>query len=118
MTKKIHIAEEFSSVPTGRVEDDGPFNGTTFRQKFLLPALKSKQRIIINIDGLFTYGHSFFDEAIAGLCRPKKPVGEGLPGEGLKAEEVAPYIELEANTDTALFFLPSLQRLIPRIVTA
>lgn len=107
---RVSIAEDFSTVPTGRFERDGDYNGTAFRQRFILPALRAGETIIINIDGLSTYGHSFFDEAIAGLSRP---VSEG--GEGLDFDLVTRQVALEALTETGRFFLNTLRRLMPSV---
>lgn len=70
----IDIASEFSAYPSGRFETDGQFNGELFRTKFLVPALskvakQGDQVVIVDIDGVRTFGSSFLEEAFAGLIR-------------------------------------------------
>lgn len=66
---KIDIAKEFSPVPLGRFPDDSPFNGTTFREQLLLPALKKLPQVQVVFDGAEGYGSSFLEEAFGGLIR-------------------------------------------------
>lgn len=66
---KISIARDFSTVPLGRFVDDSEFNGTTFREDFLIPALKDNNLIEIDLDGTEGYGSSFLEEAFGGLIR-------------------------------------------------
>ncbi len=65
----INIAEEFSDMPYGRYEVDGPDNGERFRKKFLLPAINDYDIVHVYMDGAMGYGSSFLDEAFAGLFR-------------------------------------------------
>lgn len=71
MIKEIRIAEDFSPYPSGRTDDDGPFNGTKFREDFLRPALNSGNEVIVVLDGVRSFGSSFFEEAFGGLIRLK-----------------------------------------------
>jgi hypothetical protein len=73
---KIDIAREFSPYPSGRTEQDGDANGKKFRERFLVPALRrvlansaSNEKLILDIDGVRTFGSSFLDEAIGGIVR-------------------------------------------------
>jgi hypothetical protein len=68
-TKVIDIGKDFSRYPAGRYQTDGPFNGESFRAKFLEPALKNKERITITLDNTAGYGSSFLEEAFGGLVR-------------------------------------------------
>ena len=68
-TEKIVIAEIFSPYPAGRYPDDGKFNGTTFRQDYLVPALQRFKRIEVVFDGVAGFGSSFLEEAFGGLIR-------------------------------------------------
>lgn len=66
---KIDIAEQFSDMPYGRYEIDGPDNGERFRKDFLVPALKGNNTVLIFMDGAMGYGSSFLDESFGGLVR-------------------------------------------------
>lgn len=68
-THRISIARDFSPYPAGRVPEDGPFNGTTFRDEVLLPAFKKHGNVAVDFDGLFSCGSSFLEEAFGGLLR-------------------------------------------------
>lgn len=77
MARKIHridLGKEFSQNPAGRTESDGPNSGEKFREKFLLPLLKSKDDSIIEIDlnDVYGLGSSFLEEAFGGLVRIHK----------------------------------------------
>lgn len=67
--KTISIADDFSSAPAGRFPDDGPYNGTRFRDEFLLPALRSGEDVVVSLDGVSGFGSSFLEEAFGGLVR-------------------------------------------------
>lgn len=68
MVKMISIAKDFSDVPWGRVPADGEFCGENFREKILLPALKrSREKVVVDLDGLEGLGSSFLEEAFGGL---------------------------------------------------
>ena len=108
MVKTINVAEDFSLVPSGRFDTDGPNNGTAFRRKFLVPALNAGYSVVIDIDGLLSYANSFFEEAIVGLCRS---VDEG--GEGFSLETVSRSLSLKAGSDVGKFWLPTILRLFP-----
>ena len=65
----IRVAQDFSRHPAGRTRADGPFSGEFFRQKFLVPGLRSGERLFIILDGARGYGSSFLEEAFGGLIR-------------------------------------------------
>lgn len=69
MTMSINIAREYTPYPGGRYPEDGKGNGTTFRQRFLLPVLRSGGHAEVVLDGAAGYPSSFLDEAFAGLVR-------------------------------------------------
>lgn len=71
MDKLIKVAKEFSDMPYGRYEKDGNNNGTRFRDEILIPALKSHDRVIIDLEGVLGSGSSFLDEAFGGLVRKR-----------------------------------------------
>ena len=67
--KTIDIGKDFSDTPWGRYDEDGPFNGTAFRENHLLPALISNETVEVRIDTVEGYGSSFLEEAFGGLIR-------------------------------------------------
>lgn len=69
---QIDLATQFSPYPSGRYPTDGKFNGQTFREEVLVPALKgasAADKLFINIDGVRTFGSSFLEEAFGGIVR-------------------------------------------------
>ena len=68
-TVNISIARDFSPSPAGRYESDGPFPGSLFLEKILLPAVRANDKVEINMDGTDGYGSSFLEEAFGGLVR-------------------------------------------------
>lgn len=69
MTHTIVIVSDFHPYPAGRYVDDGPGNGTTFREKFLVPVLQKREHVTIDLDGAPGYPSSFLEEAFGGLVR-------------------------------------------------
>ena len=67
--RTINVAQEFSRHPAGRYLGDGPFSGQAFRTRYLVPAIRSNERVIIELDGVRGYGSSFLEEAFGGLVR-------------------------------------------------
>ena len=49
--KEIHIAEDFSDVPYGRYDTDGPDNGQRFREEHLLNAIRDYDEVHVYLDG-------------------------------------------------------------------
>ena len=71
-TVPLSISEQFSRYPVGRIQADGDYNGTRFREEFLVPALRklgATELLEVNFDGLEGAGSSFLDEAFGGLVR-------------------------------------------------
>ena len=66
---RINVAKDFSRYPAGRYKSDGPASGEEFRENFLMPALKSKKSLTIELDGTRGYGSSFLEEAFGGAVR-------------------------------------------------
>ena len=65
--KIISIANDFSPVPAGRSQKDGPNSGERFRGQLLLPSLNSGATCVkLDAEG---YGSSFLEEAFGGLVR-------------------------------------------------
>jgi hypothetical protein len=69
MITTINVAHQFSRYPAGRFVQDGPYSGELFRRKFLEPALKAAEKIVVEMDGARGYGSSFLEEAFGGLVR-------------------------------------------------
>ena len=67
--KVINVAEDFSPSPIGRYRSDSDTSGEAFRVDHLVPALKSFDQVIVNMDGTDGYGSSFLEEAFGGLIR-------------------------------------------------
>ncbi|HHQ4450892.1 MULTISPECIES: STAS-like domain-containing protein [Aeromonas] len=88
----IRIADDFSDMPYGRDELDGPFNGKVFREKILTPSLKAYPIVHIDMNGTMGYGSSFLDEAFGGLVRD----------DGFSADELKSRLKLEHSRATVL----------------
>lgn len=67
--KTLRIAEEYTKFPAGRFKTDGPYSGERFREEFLVPQLKTNDKLSVFIDGVKGYGSSFLEEAFGGLVR-------------------------------------------------
>ncbi len=71
----IDVANQFNTYPVGRTAEDSTFNGEKFRNELLVPELKRansahpKQKVIVDIDGVRSFGSSFLEEAFGGLVR-------------------------------------------------
>ena len=63
---EIYMAEDFSPTPSGRVDNDGQYNGTRFREEYLVPALKNGSAIL-HLEGVAPCAASFVEEAFAPL---------------------------------------------------
>lgn len=74
-TVTLSIAEQFSRYPVGRFHADSDYNGTRFREEFLVPELRklSKSECLeVSFDGLEGSGSSFLEEAFGGLSRVER----------------------------------------------
>lgn len=94
MSRVINVAREFSRSPAGRYREDGPYSGQTFRDKYLLPVLRTGESVVVEMDGTRGYGSSFLDEAFGGLRR----IGEFTPDDLLDRVIIRtgdPSLELE-----------------------
>jgi len=67
--KMINVIRDFSKSPYGRYPSDGDWNGQAFRTKFLTPALRASDKVVVDLTGYNRYGRSFIDEAFGGLIR-------------------------------------------------
>ncbi|AOW14526.1 hypothetical protein LPB72_06065 [Hydrogenophaga crassostreae] len=68
-TLTISVAEQFSPAPAGRFLDDGPYPGAAFRDNLLLPAIRTSEKVIVDMEGTELAGSSFLEEAFGGLVR-------------------------------------------------
>ncbi len=66
MAQVIDIAKDFSRFPGGRYISDGPGSGQEFREKHLVPALRSSDVVVVRLDGAAGYAASFLEEAFGG----------------------------------------------------
>lgn len=66
-TKIIKISEEYTNEPAGRYYSDGKFSGERFRKEFLVDALNTYEKVIVDFDGTEGTGSSFLEEAFGGL---------------------------------------------------
>ncbi len=103
-SKYINIAKDFSVVPAGRFNEDGPFNGTTFRQRFLLPAFRHYQVVQVDLEGTEGFGSSFLEEAFGGLVRE----------EGLTSQEILDKLTLLPKSGSGR--IERYKRLIARYI--
>lgn len=67
--KIIMIGRDFSTIPTGRTRNDGPFSGESFREDVLIPALTENDHVIVDLAGVEGVGSSFLEEVFGGLVR-------------------------------------------------
>lgn len=70
MTEKtITVAKDFSSFPFGRHKDISETSGEVFRDKYLIPALTSYDKVTVILDDARGLGSSFLEEAFGGIIR-------------------------------------------------
>lgn len=69
MSTSIEVAKQFSRAPVGRFISDGPNSGQRFRERFLAPALRRGETVIVDFRGTRAVGSSFLEEAFGGLIR-------------------------------------------------
>lgn len=67
--KTIELAKDFSRYPAGRYNEDGPYSGQAFREKYLEPSIAAGEMVTVILDGARGYGSSFLEEAFGGLVR-------------------------------------------------
>lgn len=73
----IKIVAEFSDTPGPRSRDEGEASGEQFLDEVLLPkfqeALKTNQKLLVDLDGTEGYATSFLEAAFGGLARRFDP---------------------------------------------
>lgn len=71
--KLIVIVKDFHPQPYGRYKDDCPdcpsTSGQAFRENILANALRTHNKVTVDLTGRNRYGRSFLDEAFGGLIR-------------------------------------------------
>lgn len=65
----VNVARDFTRFPSGRSKLKGDTSGEAFRERFLEPAIRNGQEILVELDGTIGYGSSFLEEAFGGLVR-------------------------------------------------
>tara|TARA_R110002020_G_scaffold10801_22_gene41093 strand:- start:17021 stop:17338 length:318 start_codon:yes stop_codon:yes gene_type:complete len=90
--RTINVARDFSKFPAGRYKAKGKGSGQEFRDKFLVPALDAKERVIIELDGAAGYPPSFLEEAFGGLVRL-----------GYKADDILANFEFHASPSFSVY---------------
>jgi hypothetical protein len=68
-TSNIKIVRDFHPKPYGRYPEDGEGCGQFFREKILAPAMRTNDKVFVDLNGYNRYGRSFLDEAFGGLIR-------------------------------------------------
>ncbi|MDO9624062.1 MAG: STAS-like domain-containing protein [Pseudomonas sp.] len=68
-TMTIYVAKDFSKMPCVRSRDDGKKSGEEFRDDVLLPALRTHDKVTVDLNGVLSLGSSFLEEAFGGLVR-------------------------------------------------
>lgn len=66
-TTTINFAKDFTDCPGGRARINGEFSGEEFRVDILQPALAAGDRVLLNLNGVFSFPASFVDEAFGTL---------------------------------------------------
>lgn len=104
-TKVINIEHDFGRYPAGRYVQDGPYSGAAFRDRHLIPALRSgADHVVIEFDGARGYASSFLEEAFGGLVRAGLDADDIFLRLDLRSkdksliEEVKEYIREQADT--------------------
>jgi hypothetical protein len=70
---RIKISSDFSFAPGPRYIREGKHSGELFRNEILRPAIeeaiRSNQKLVVDLDGTAGYGRSFLEESFGGLIR-------------------------------------------------
>lgn len=93
MTAVINVANDFSRLPYGRYRWQGNFSGEAFREDLLLPAMRSGDSIIVDLDGTSGVGPSFLEEAFGGLIRAGLKLDQVLSKLTIKSDDDPSYVE-------------------------
>lgn len=90
--RRISIANDFTPFPGGRYKKHGSGSGEEFRETLLIPALRSRTPVLVNIDGAAGYPSSFLEEAFGGLIR-----------RGFDRNQIRQLVKIEASAPYAIY---------------
>jgi hypothetical protein len=77
----ISVREDFSFCPSGRYREQSPDSGQRFREDFLVPALETSDKVVVDLDGVLGYGSSWLQAAFQDLIEV-----DGYPPEYLRSK--------------------------------
>ena len=63
----INVASDFSKFPFGRFKSDGPYSAQAFLEDILYPALKTHERIAVDLSYARALGSSFLEGVFGRL---------------------------------------------------
>ena len=91
----LKVSKEFTDLPGGRYESQGPFSGEEFRRDYLIPyydlSVFNKEKLVVDLDGGYGYGCGFIEESFGGMVRY-----------GYSAKELLKNIEYISNDEPGL----------------
>jgi hypothetical protein len=93
----LNVAREFSMFPGGRYRRISEFSGEEFRERLLVPAVKSGRKVVVNLDGVAGYGSSFLEEVFGGIVRVMHWHSRNEVDDHLQIETSHASWRLEAN---------------------
>jgi len=92
-TMTIFVAKDFSKMPCVRMRNDGKKSGEEFRDDILVPALKSNDKVTVDLDGVLSLGSSFLEEAFGGLVRKGYYTAKELSSKLIVKFQVESYVK-------------------------
>jgi hypothetical protein len=72
------VVADYTDMPIGRNELDGPKNGADFRENHLIPALKEYEIVNVDFNGTLGTTPSFLEEVFGGAVRNRYITGQEL----------------------------------------
>ena len=78
MIKTINVGLAFSEFLTGRKRIDNRFSGEAFLYDVLLPALRTSDQLILELDSVRGFSSAFMEEVFGGLIRLQEFTKEEL----------------------------------------
>ena len=101
MTREIRVARDFSRFPFGRYRGISEWSGERFRDELLIPAMRSGDKVVVDLDGARGLSPSFLEEAFGGLVR-----------KGFQARDILARLTIKSDRD------PSFIQLITEYISA
>ncbi|MGA3683476.1 STAS-like domain-containing protein [Pseudomonas graminis] len=89
----IYVAKDFTRMPCVRNREDGKNSGEEFRDEILLPALRTNDQVVVDLDGVLSLGSSFLEEAFGGLVRKGYFTAKELGAKLVLKFQLASYVE-------------------------